>query len=164
MPQPKSCSWYIYAPNSGQNTWEFYYPPVSYTEQFWMQGDPTVQCAHCALVTDVSLMTCWTWEDLASLENYNSTCSEKQNLQRLLNKGTRELVTLKLKQRWEFPPSPSLIWHFPIFKQTKVLRENLKFFLRFFSPQPFFKFEFWSQVLLASLNLAHLIPLFVLNG
>ena len=27
------------------NIWEFYYPPGP----FWIQGDPTVQCAHCAL-------------------------------------------------------------------------------------------------------------------
>ena len=37
----------VLCPNRCLNTREFYYPPVSYTGQFWIQGDPTVQCAHC---------------------------------------------------------------------------------------------------------------------
>ena len=39
----------VLCPDPCLNTWEFYYPPVSYTGGFWTQGDPTVQTAHCAL-------------------------------------------------------------------------------------------------------------------
>ena len=39
----------VFCHNSGQNTWEFYYPPVANTGHFWIQGDPTVQCADCAV-------------------------------------------------------------------------------------------------------------------
>ena len=41
----------VFYPTLCLNTWEFYYPPVSYTGGFWTQGDPTVQCAHCAMLT-----------------------------------------------------------------------------------------------------------------
>ena len=43
-----------FLPQSLSNTWEFYYPPVSYTGGFWTQGDPTVQTAHCALLSIVA--------------------------------------------------------------------------------------------------------------
>ena len=50
------------------------------------------------------------------------------------------------------------------FQTDKSFERKFKILSQVLLTSTFFKFEFWSQVLLASLNLAHLIPLFVLNG
>ena len=38
----------VLCPDPCVNTWEFYYPPLAFTGQFWRLGDLTLQTAHCA--------------------------------------------------------------------------------------------------------------------